>query len=201
MKKLGILLISMLVLTGCSAGQKSQDKTKTADSAQTSSSQTTRVAAPTSIKVSVTAAIKQFHRQFGQAVAISGLSLEREHGQYQYDVSGLDANREYEATVDARSGKLVHHEQEKLDQDEANGVAQKRDAIAVNRLKPLADISAAAVKRAGGGTAVEWSLEHENDQVQWEVKVRGKNQTHEVPVNAYTAKVVTVQQDDDDDDD
>lgn len=197
MKKLGILLISLIALAGCSAGQGTKDKQ--AHSEQTSSSQTSRAASPKTIKVSVNTAIKQLHQQFGQDVALSELTLEQENGQYRYEVSGLDNNREYEIAIDARSGKVLHHEQEKLDQDEANGVARNRDAITVNRLKALTDISQAAEKRAGGGTAVEWSLEHENDQVQWEVKVHQGQQTSEVYVNAYTAKVVTSQQDDDDD--
>ena len=201
MKKLGILLISVIALAGCSAGQGEK---KTANSEQTStsktsSSQSQRVAAPTTIKVSVNTAIKKLHQQFGQDVALSELSLERESGQYQYEVSGLDNSREYEVTLDARSGKILRHDQEKLDQDEANGVARNRDAIAVNRLKALTDISKAAEKHAGSGTAIKWSLEHDNGQVQWDVKVQQNQQTQEVAVNAYTAKVVTTHQDDDDD--
>ncbi|MCH5465206.1 PepSY domain-containing protein [Levilactobacillus tujiorum] len=199
MKRLGILFVSVLVLAGCQASKPKQQVHQSNQTEQQTSHPT--AASPKTIKVSVKTAISRLHQQFNDQISLSELSLERENGQYRYEVAGLDNTYDYEVVVDARSGKVLHHEKARLDHDETAGVARKHKAIEVRRLKDLKQISAIATQKVGGGSAVKWSLEREHDQVQWEVKVRDGQQTQEVAVNAYTGKVMTVQPDDDEDDD
>jgi len=194
MKKLSILLLATLLLAGC--GAKKADHERDGNSSSVKSSQVTaKQVSPETIKMTLKQAVQKYHEQFGAKAKVSEISLERDHGQYQYEISGLDNRHEYELTLNARTGAVSQHEQETLD---ANSDDRTQTAIKVNDLKPLAAISKAATKQVGGGTAVEWSLDHENNTVLWEVKVTKGNQTSEVQVDAYTGKVGQVEQSDDD---
>ncbi|AYM01745.1 PepSY domain-containing protein [Levilactobacillus yiduensis] len=199
MRKLSwVVLASTLLLVGCTNTQQSKSSSSSSSQAtsQQATSQTTT--SPRQIKVTLTEAVKQFHQKFGTKVTVTELSLETENQRYQYEISGVDQTKEYELTVDARSGKTSRAQQEKLDADEANGIAQ-RDALPLNKVKSRAAVSKIATQEVGGGTAVAWSLDREHGTTEWEVKVTKDQTHHEVQINALTGKVVHHETDDDDD--
>ncbi|MFC6289989.1 PepSY domain-containing protein [Levilactobacillus angrenensis] len=193
-----VLVASSLLLVGC-ANQQTQSQTSSSTS-QAASQQTSQQTTPSprQIKVTMNAAVKQFHQHFGGKVAVTELSLEAENQRYQYEISGVDQQKEYELTVDARTGKTSRAQQEKLDADEANGIAQ-RDALPLAKVKSRASVSQVATKQVGGGEAIAWSLDREHGTTEWEVKVRKDQTHHEVRVNALTGKVLGQETDDDDD--
>lgn len=198
MRKLSwVVLASTLLLVGCTNTQQSKSSSR---SSQATSQQATSQTAtsPRQIKVTLNEAVKQFHQKFGTKVTVTELSLETENQHYQYEISGVDQTKEYELTVDARSGKTSRAQQEKLDADEANGVAQ-RDALPLNKVKSRTAVSKIATQEVGGGTAVAWSLDRDHGTTAWEVKVKKGQTHHEVQINALTGKVVHHETDDDDD--
>jgi len=195
MRKIGFLLLSALLLTGCapkpqSPAQQSSQSTSTSQVSQSS------VTPKTAIKVSLATAVKKFEQRFGKTVTLTEVSLEAEGRRYLYEISGVDDQQAYELTVDARSGKTSRAEQEKLDTDEANGVERRRAGIELNQLKSLTTISKAATRKIGGGEAIAWALEMDRGTPEWEVKVREKQTEREVHVNAKTGQVVRVEADD-----
>ncbi|MCI1553494.1 MAG: PepSY domain-containing protein [Levilactobacillus sp.] len=193
-----VLVASSLLLVGC-ANQQTQSKSSSSASQTTSQSASqSTTPSPRQIKVSTNAAVKQFHQRFGGKVAVTELALETENQRYQYEISGVDQHKEYELTVDARTGKTSRAQQEKLDADEANGVAQ-RDALPLTKVKSRASVSQIAQKQVGGGTAIAWSLDRDHGTTEWEVKVRKDQTYHEVRINALTGKVLGQETDDDDD--
>jgi len=200
MGKLGLtLLVTSLLLSGCGA---SQSATKQAGSSSEASSSKLADTAATGdvqkkIKVTVEGAIRQFHQEFGNAAVVTELSLEPNGTRYAYRLSGVDSNREYELTVDAQNGKQRHARQEKLDADEDQGVARKQEGIDTNQLQSLAAITRAATKKVNGH-AISWSLDREDGQAQWEVKVKSGQAYHEVTLDASTGKVLATERDVDD---
>ncbi|VDG23941.1 PepSY domain-containing protein [Lactiplantibacillus mudanjiangensis] len=190
MKKVILLLLAPLMLAGCQAPESATESSVSSSSTSQQTSTKTTVANPKTIKVSLATAIKRYHKQFGPHAAISEIKVERENGRYEYDVSGLDQQYEYEMVINANTGKVLRHSRENLEADDQD--EQTTSQIDPNQLTTLTKISEAATKKVGGGTAVEWSLDHENGEILWEVKVNKGTQTSEVQVNAYTGKAVRI---------
>ncbi|WP_367295614.1 PepSY domain-containing protein [Levilactobacillus yonginensis] len=199
MGKLGLtLLVTSLLLSGCGA---SQSANKPADSSSEASSSKLADTAATGdaqkkIKVTVEGAIRQFHQEFGNTAVVTELAIEPIGPRYAYELTGVDSNHEYELTVDAQSGKQSRVHREKLDADEDQGVARKQEGLDTNQLKSLATITRAATQKVSGH-AISWSLDRENGQAQWEVKVKSGRTYHEVTLDASTGKVLATERDDD----
>lgn len=193
MKKLALLLLSVTLLAGCTA-RKPADEGTTSQSQSSASSQV--VSPAKAIKVTVPTIIRKFQQKYPQ-LGITEISLKRGGQAYYYEVTGVDDQVEIETTWTAKTGRLDRQKKERLDADEANGVERKAAEIETTGLKALAAISKAATAKVGAGTAIAWTLEKDHGETQWEVKVRDGRETHEVQVDAYTAKAVAIETDDD----
>ena len=76
-------------------------------------------------------------------------------------------------------------------------MARKQEGIDTNQLQSLAAITRAATKKVNGH-AISWSLDREDGQAQWEVKVKSGQAYHEVTLDASTGKVLATERDVDD---
>ncbi|GAX00459.1 PepSY domain-containing protein [Secundilactobacillus silagei] len=193
--KLLLTLILPVVLMGCSANDYSQNKGQhgqTASSQQAASS--SAVADVTQVKVPVATAIKQYQKTFPNS-DITGISVERELGKYQYELEGADDHREYQVKLNAENAKIIAKQSERLDADEANG-AKRQEALNLNTLISLKRAVQIAQSSAKNQPVTEASLDHEAGQTNWEIQFEHQGKETNVKLNAQTGKVLTVEHDD-----
>lgn len=204
--KFKILMTTLLavLLVGCSSNNTSksgnQDNSTSSQStsqsshSQSSSSQATDKAALSQVKVSVATAIKQFNQTFANT-DITGISVEKELGTYQWDIEGVDDNQEHSLKINAQTGKVLSKHSEALDADEANG-SERQEALKLDQLVSLQR----AVKIAQGSvkdqTPTEASVDKESGQTYWEVQFEHQGTETSVKLNAQTGKVLEVEHDD-----
>lgn len=67
------------------------------------------------IKIDENTAVKKFKKKF-KDTQIDEVQLQSNRGQYQYEVSGFDKDKEYSADINANTGKVVKTETERLGQ-------------------------------------------------------------------------------------
>lgn len=202
--KLMLALLLSLTLAGCSAnnGSKSDDQSSQAtsssqsasSSSSTTSSQST-AADVTKVKVTVAAAIKRYQQTFPNS-DITGLSLEKQLGDYQYEVEGVDDSKEYSLNLNAKTAAVTDKKSEALDADEANGVERKAEALNLDNLISVSKAVQNAQSKAKEQAATEISLEREAGQTYWDVQFEAQGQETSVKVNAQSGKVLAVEQDD-----
>lgn len=205
--KLMLALLLSLTLAGCSANNasKSNDQssqtTSSSQSASSSSSstssQSTATADVTKVKVSVATAIKKYQQAFPNS-DITGISLEKQLGTYQYEVEGVGDSKEYSLKLDAKTAAVTSKKSEALDADEANGVERKADALNLDNLISVNEAVQKAQSQAKNQPATEISLDREASQTYWDVQFESQGQETSVKVNAQSGKVLATERDDDD---
>lgn len=203
--KLMLALLLSLTLAGCSANNasKSDNQSSQATSSNQSASspssstsgQSTTTADVTKVKVSVATAIKQYQQAFPNS-DITGLSLEKQLGDYWYEVEGVDDSKEYSVKLNAKTAAVTNKKSEALDADEANGVERKAEALNLDNLLSVNKAVQNAQSKAKGQAATEISLEREAGQTYWDVQFEAQGQETSVKVNAQSGKVLAVEQDD-----
>ncbi|MBO0471271.1 PepSY domain-containing protein [Enterococcus sp. DIV0242_7C1] len=217
-KKIIVATVGLgVLLAGCTSNNKSLEtngqskastevsQTITFDSStsessntkSTASSNTTTNAAKNQVqvKVSLEEAVKAYQEAYPNT-AITSLDLDPSFGTYYYEIKGVDDSKEYEVKINAETGELKKEREETLDREDQNGVEKANEALDLNNLKSMDDISKIAVDSFGEGQAIEWSLERELSTTYWEVKVQSGNQEMSVKINAQTGDVLEKELDD-----
>lgn len=141
------------------------------------------------IKLDEQAAIKKFNQKYANA-KVEGITLESHFKKYRYEITGFDNSKEYTVEINAKTGKILKSESEQLDKNDQN------TALDLSKLISRKKATKAAEKAAKKGQAQEWTLETENGQAIWEVKVVNGHQDTDVKVNADNGNVLNVEQDD-----
>lgn len=143
----------------------------------------------TDIKISQTEALNKFDQKFNNK-KIKSIDLKAEGNSYVYEIEGVDNNKEYDATIDANSGKILRSHSEKLDWDEK--VQKTLDFDNLISRNEATKIAEGRVK----GTAQEWKLEQEKGKAYWEVTINSGSKKTEVKIDAASKKVVELDHED-----
>lgn len=181
-----------------SAQSSSQSETQNQNStSETTSSNASNAsnALPDGISVSAGEAIDTF-KQAHPDTEITKLELDKKLNGYFYQIEGVDDQKEYEATINAKTGEMQKTGSETLDNDEQNGVKKNEDGIDTSGLISIERAGEIAVQEAGFGNAEEWDLDRDLGIIYWEVKVREGQREFQVKINAETGKVLSSEQDD-----
>lgn len=217
-KKIIVATVGLgVLLAGCTSNNKSLEKngqskastevsqTITFDSSTSESSNTKTTASSNKatnatknqvqVKVSLEEAVKAYQEAYPNT-AITSLDLDPSFGTYYYEIKGVDDSKEYEVKINAETGELKKEREETLDREDQNGVEKANEALDLNNLKSMDDISKIAVDSFGEGQAIEWSLERELSTTYWEVKVQSGNREMSVKINAQTGDVLEKELDD-----
>ncbi len=201
---IGISVAALFFLAGCQSNTTDTDTVSSnssvalatnTSSTTAASSHATQSAVNDKIKVNLSEAIQKYQKTYSDT-SITGIDLDTSFGTYYYEIQGVDDNKEYEVKINAVDGSLTKEREETLDSEEQNGVKKQEDALSLDNLMNLADISAAAEKAAGKGTADEWSLDKEMSISYWEVKVQDGTTSYEIKVNAETGAILETETDD-----
>ncbi len=153
----------------------------------------TSVAKPT-VKLTIDQAWQLFTQQFDGAV-VTGMDIEAKHGSEQWEVKGVSKTREYELTLDASSGKVLHSSDEALDADDRNS-EYANDAINQDGLEKLTSITKIAENQVGSGTATSWDLDQDDGRTVWEVEINHGTHSTNVKIDAYSGEILDMEQDD-----
>lgn len=181
LKKMTIAGAALLGLGTATVAIVNNQTQPTVVKASSSSSQNT---------LSQSAAIEKFQTKYNNA-KISSISLEKENGNYVYEIEGFDNANEYSAEVNAQTGQISYAHSEKLDHDDHEIALDLNSVISRDEASSIAENKA-------GGTAQEWTLEQDGKTAYWEVKL--SNGT-EVKINANTKQIISTDKDDNDLDD
>ncbi|MGG5358500.1 MULTISPECIES: PepSY domain-containing protein [unclassified Enterococcus] len=178
-----------------SAQSSSQSETQNQNSTSETTSSNASNALPDGISVSAGEAIDTF-KQAHPDTEITKLELDKKLNGYFYQIEGVDDQKEYEATINAKTGEMQKTGSETLDNDEQNGVKKNEDGIDTSGLISIERAGEIAVEEAGFGNAEEWDLDRDLGITYWEVKVREGQREFQVKINAETGKVLSSEQDD-----
>ncbi|MEY8441417.1 PepSY domain-containing protein [Lactobacillaceae bacterium 24-114] len=148
-----------------------------------------KLAKKSDIKIDQQAAIDKFNQKYPDK-QIYEVELESDHGKYVYKIKGFDKTNEYKVKVNAKDGKVISSESEKLDQNEKEYALDPGKAISRDEASQIAE------KAAKKGSAIEWKLEQEKkNQAVWEIKVKDGRTVKEVKIDAGSKKVLNVEND------
>ncbi|MCW6653546.1 PepSY domain-containing protein [Aerococcaceae bacterium NML191292] len=147
------------------------------------------------IKVSLEDAIKLYQETFPN-VSITSIDLTAKLGRYVYQIEGVDDDMEYELTIDAQTKEVSGKRDYPLELDERNGFKRKNDALNLEKLKDLAEISKVVEQATGSGQIVEWELDRELNVTYWKITLVNGSEKLELKIDAQTADVLEVELDD-----
>lgn len=219
MKKLGLLglVAAGMLFVGCSNNQNTlpsnnggnsaassaasestasstQVSTQASDSSTTNSS-TAGTSVNSEIKITAGEALKAYEEAYPNT-SVTSLDLDTSFGTYYYDVKGVDDSVEYEIKVNAKTGEVTKEREEQLDREDQNGVERTNEALDIEGILSIDEAAAIAVKAAGNGEAIEWSLERELSTTYWEVKVKNGFSETSVKLDAKTGSILETELDD-----
>ena len=140
------------------------------------------------IKLDEQVAVKKFNQKYANA-KVEEITLESHFKKYRYEITGFDNSKEYTVEINAKTGKILKSESERLDKNDQN------TALDLSKLISRKKATKAAEKAAKKGQAQEWTLESENGQAIWEITVVNGRQKVDVKVNANNGNVLNVEQD------
>ncbi|CCI81861.1 PepSY domain-containing protein [Lactobacillus hominis] len=141
------------------------------------------------INLSQNDAINKFNEKFGSN-SIKEIELKHKKNSYVYEIEGFDSEKEYKIKIDANTGKILKVKSEKLDADD------KEEALDITGLINRSEATKIAQSKSSG-QAVKWSLEMDDKQPVWEVKLKDGDKDTEVKIDAKTQKVLKTKTDDD----
>lgn len=194
--KLILALLLSVSLAGCSSNESSKNNDQNSQSTSTSQSvkSTQTKSTLSTVKVSLVTAIKTYQQTFSNS-DITGLSLEKELGRYQYEVEGVDDSKEHSLKLDANTGKILTKKSESLDADETNG-AERSEKVNLNKLISVKRAVELAQKKAQEMTATEISLDQETNQTYWDVQFEHQGKETSVKLDSQTGRILDVEHDD-----
>lgn len=182
---LGLLLLSVTILGGCSSNQASSNQTQTTTKSESLVDST---------KVSLKSAISLYQKTYPDS-DITSIELDKTVGKPVYEIEGVDDNKEYKLSINAKNKKILRKKTENLDDDEQNGQARKDDKVKLDKLLSLNKITKIAEKKLKNSQAKEFSLEQELGVTYWEVNVKHGSKEKEVKINAITGKILNTEND------
>ncbi|MDN6639558.1 MAG: PepSY domain-containing protein [Tetragenococcus sp.] len=147
------------------------------------------------ISVSVNNAIQIYEDELPDT-DITEINLDESNGGYYYEVEGLDDDNEYEMSIDAKTEDAQRQETEKLGSNEQEGQKREQDKLDLTNLLSIQEAAEIATDEAGGGQAIDWSLDKNLKITYWEVEVEDGQDETEVKINAQTGEVLEVNEDD-----
>ncbi|AKG65997.1 PepSY domain-containing protein [Lactobacillus helveticus] len=105
---------------------------------------------------------------------------------YVYEVEGFTSTHEYNVEINAKTGKIIDHESDRLDHDD------KKHAIKLTGIISRGKASKIANKKTHGKSS-EWTLEYSKKYKTtiWDVKSGNK----EVKIKATSGKILSVTND------
>lgn len=184
-----LALLASLTLAGCSTTHSTHDHSSSATNVSRSADHSDGQSQSEAV-ISLPKIWSIFTQRHSDAAVTS---LEVEH--QQIEVKGMSTNQEYELTLAAATGKVLHAEAESLDADEQQGRGKVAEGIKQAGLQSLAQVTDLAEKHVGTGKATAWQLEKEHGTTTWEVTVRHGQSETEVTVDAYSGKILHSEQD------
>ena len=136
------------------------------------------------IKLSQTEALNKFDEKYSDK-EIKEINLKLDGNRYIYEIDGFDKSREYEMTINARTGKEIKSSSEKLDLDE-----HLQKGLDLDKTISRKEASEIAEKEVKNSVAKEWDLKMEDGKAIWEVTVESGSTKHEVEIDASSKKVI-----------
>ena len=202
MKKMMVwfsLMIGVFVLVGCGNGEDNTesnnpglDTTKDEAKPNDSADETVAKEETTYKNLPITLAdVIRIYDDTHPDTDITSISLDTSFGNFYYTVEGTDDDNEYELDIDATTGKVSNQETDDLDSDEAGGVKRQAEALDLEEIIGIEEVSEIAEKEVNDGLATDWDLKQERGSVVWEVTVEdSSDQETEVLIDAKTGDVL-----------
>ncbi|WP_162000309.1 PepSY domain-containing protein [Companilactobacillus halodurans] len=94
---LGLLLLSVTILGGCSSNQASSNQTQTTTKSESLVDST---------KVSLKSAISLYQKTYPDS-DITSIELDKTVGKPVYEIEGVDDNKEYKLSINAKNKKIL----------------------------------------------------------------------------------------------
>ncbi|WP_105301365.1 PepSY domain-containing protein [Anaerococcus marasmi] len=134
------------------------------------------------VKIDLDGAVDKFKETFSdEEIAIEGVSLELENGEYEYEIEGRKDNKEYSLTLDANTADIKAQNEE---DDDDNETAEPIDFAAVISPEEAMDKALTGQEDA---KVVEWSLSTDDGKTKYEIDVENGDDKE---VDALTGEVV-----------
>jgi len=207
MKKIGLILFSLAIISGCSNTHKqsSQSMENTDNNATSSSTiqstikttepQTSSNQGVTSIKMTIDEAKNIYEKEYPRS-SITAIDVDSSFGTYYFKIEGVDDNKEYELKINTSTSEVFKEREETLDSDEQNGVKKKNEAIDFSTLKPLKEIIEITEPLFEGSIATDADLEKEVGVTYWDITLKNGVQEMEVKIDATNGKILEKSMDD-----
>ncbi|MCI5972016.1 MAG: PepSY domain-containing protein [Anaerococcus sp.] len=134
------------------------------------------------VKIDLDGAVNKFKETFSdEEIAIEGVSLELENGEYEYEIEGRKDNKEYSLTLDANTADIKAQNEE---DDDDNETAEPIDFASIISPEEAMDKALTGQEDA---KVVEWSLSTDDGKTKYEIDVENGDDKE---VDALTGEVV-----------
>lgn len=118
------------------------------------------------VKIDLDGAVSKFKETFSdEEIAIEGISLELENGEYEYEIEGRKDNKEYKLTLDANTADIKAQSEE---DDNDNEKAEPIDFASIISPEEAMDKALTGQEDA---KVVEWSLSTDDGKTKYEIDV------------------------------
>lgn len=166
------------------AVEEPTDSSETADdTAGDTTDDTTSGISNVTFDVSLEDAVQTFLDNFGVDVNIDEIDFDEDSNTYTYEISGWDANNEYDMEIDATTGDII---QQESDTEENN---DETDVINVDNIISPQEAMDIAEQELGADTVIDgWTIEVDDGITVYEIDTEGI--TGDITLNAETGAVV-----------
>ncbi|WP_057881814.1 PepSY domain-containing protein [Companilactobacillus kimchiensis] len=179
---LGISLLTIFILTGCTSSNSTSNKSKPSGSTELVNN----------TKISVNKAAEIYQKEFSNA-KMNSVELQQHLGKPIYTIEGFDNKYEYEMTINALNKKIIHKSHENLDQDDL--VELQNEQLDLSKVISLNEAAKIAKKSAKTGKATEFQLKKEHGNTFWEVTIKNKSSEKEITINALDGNITKIEND------
>lgn len=145
-------------------------------------------------EVTLPKAVDQLKETYSSA-SLTGVELEKDWGNFVYEVSGVDDERSYKVEINAETGELMSKKAKKLDKEDRGGVEKQQDSFTLDDLMTMDEVMELTLKEAGKGYVTQLTLEKELDFRFYEITVMDGDKESTYKIDAKTGKVLEVEED------
>ncbi|WP_413522175.1 PepSY domain-containing protein [Brochothrix thermosphacta] len=145
-------------------------------------------------KVTLPKAVDQLKETYSSA-SLTGVELEKDWGNFVYEVSGVDDERSYKVEINAETGELMSKKAKKLDKEDRGGVEKQQASFTLDDLMTMDEVMELTLKEAGKGYVTQLTLEKELDFRFYEITVMDGDKESTYKIDAKTGKVLEVEED------